>query len=299
MLSQRPVPDGELDGVEAAGGDRLQRPLLVLVPDEDVEPDVPLVQRVGPAQGVLHRVAPSSASASASCLGERVVDVPLGDGGGLGVAAATELGLVVLDREPAVVARAHDLLHQRREVDQAALAHLVEPAGHLRRHQLRVRRRAVGLVLVDVLRVLEVEAGAAVVVVTEHLDRVDAGDRVLRGVAEEVDVLGIGVAEERVELLAGADRAPELEVARRLHAVLERQLPDPVPQVGDDLDGVVGDRLGLVVGRRRHDDEVLDAGQPLAHAQGVRAVGDDPVVRLADVRRRVLRRRRDRRRRSR
>ena len=56
----------QLDGVEPAGGDGLERPLLVLVPDEDVQPDVPLVQRVRPAQGVLHRALPSSARASAS-----------------------------------------------------------------------------------------------------------------------------------------------------------------------------------------------------------------------------------------
>ena len=56
----------QLDGVEPAGGDGLERPLLVLVPDEDVEPDVPLVQRVRPAQGVPHRALSSSARASAS-----------------------------------------------------------------------------------------------------------------------------------------------------------------------------------------------------------------------------------------
>src|SRR4029079_6039756 len=57
---------GQLDGVEPARGDGLERALLVLVPDEHVEPDVPLVQRVGPAQAVLHRALSSSARASAS-----------------------------------------------------------------------------------------------------------------------------------------------------------------------------------------------------------------------------------------
>jgi len=56
----------QLDRVEAAGRDRLERALLVLVPDEDVEPDVPLVQGVRPAQAVPHRAVSSSARASAS-----------------------------------------------------------------------------------------------------------------------------------------------------------------------------------------------------------------------------------------
>ena len=39
--------------------------LLLLVPDEDVEPHVPLVQGVRPTQGVSHRAASSSAETSA------------------------------------------------------------------------------------------------------------------------------------------------------------------------------------------------------------------------------------------
>ena len=76
--------------------------------------------------------------------------------------------------------------------------------------------------------------------------RVDAGDAVLRGVAEEAHVPGIGPFVEGEDVFLGADSAEELMVAGGPHAEFGARLADPVPAFRRGLDLVLGHGGGMV-----------------------------------------------------